>query len=81
MAKPAAPGNPSESQDQPSPISVLEPPFEEDDNTNLDFSANIKTEQQGMFSSHLHYKVFSPSLFYFKLFCFNVAVNHGFLNR
>ncbi|RVW53647.1 hypothetical protein CK203_068953 [Vitis vinifera] len=39
--------NPSESQGQPSPISVLEPPFEEDDNTNLEFAGNIKTDQQG----------------------------------
>ncbi|KAJ9697107.1 hypothetical protein PVL29_009045 [Vitis rotundifolia] len=47
VAKPVTPGNPSESQDQPSPISVLEPPFEEDYNTNLEFSGNIKTDQQG----------------------------------
>lgn len=47
VAKPVTPGNSSESQDQPSPISVLEPPFEEDDNTNLEFAGNIKTDQQG----------------------------------
>ncbi|CBI37234.3 unnamed protein product, partial [Vitis vinifera] len=47
VAKPVTPGNPSESQGQPSPISVLEPPFEEDDNTNLEFAGNIKTDQQG----------------------------------
>ncbi|KAJ6728989.1 M REDUCTASE II SUBUNIT GAMMA putative (DUF3741)-RELATED [Salix viminalis] len=33
VAKPVVPGNMNENQDQPSPISVLEPPFEEDDNT------------------------------------------------
>ncbi|KAM7521776.1 hypothetical protein LguiA_011678 [Lonicera macranthoides] len=31
-------GNQSENQDQPSPISVLEPPFEEDDHTTPEFS-------------------------------------------
>ncbi|XP_065873764.1 uncharacterized protein [Euphorbia lathyris] len=35
-------GNMSESQDQPSPISVLEPPFEEDDNTVPELSAKIR---------------------------------------
>lgn len=35
------PGNVSENQDQPSPISVLEPPFE-DDNATLESSGNMK---------------------------------------
>lgn len=35
VAKPMLTGNPSENQDQPSPISVLEPPFE-DDNLSAD---------------------------------------------
>ncbi|KAA8543445.1 hypothetical protein F0562_021060 [Nyssa sinensis] len=47
VTKPVAPGNPSENQDHPSPISVLEPPFEEDDNTTLESSGNIKPHQQG----------------------------------
>uniref|UniRef100_A0A5B7A9J7 DUF4378 domain-containing protein n=2 Tax=Davidia involucrata TaxID=16924 RepID=A0A5B7A9J7_DAVIN len=47
VTKPVAPGNPSENQDHPSPISVLEPPFEEDDNTTLESSGNIKPDQQG----------------------------------
>lgn len=46
VAKPIMPGNVSENQDQPSPISVLEPPFE-DDNATLDSTGNIKPEHQG----------------------------------
>lgn len=49
MAKPIMPGNVSENQDQPSPISVLEPPFE-DDNATLDSTGNIKPEHQGNLS-------------------------------
>ncbi|XP_059660218.1 uncharacterized protein LOC132306712 [Cornus florida] len=37
----------AENQDQPSPNSVLEPPSEEDDNTTLASSCNIKSDQQG----------------------------------
>ncbi|KAG2713758.1 hypothetical protein I3760_04G190700 [Carya illinoinensis] len=40
------PGNISENQDQPSPISVLEPPFE-DDNTSLEAFGNMKPDHQG----------------------------------
>ncbi|KAJ7972556.1 Phosphatidylinositol N-acetyglucosaminlytransferase subunit P-related [Quillaja saponaria] len=36
-----------ENQDQPSPISVLNPPFEEDDNAAQESSANIKACHQG----------------------------------
>lgn len=39
--------NVSENQDQPSPISVLEPPFEEDDNTFPESSGNFKLECPG----------------------------------
>ncbi|XP_058197338.1 uncharacterized protein LOC131313187 isoform X2 [Rhododendron vialii] len=45
VAKPMLTGNPSESQDQPSPISVLEPPFE-DDNLSAD-SFNVKLDSHG----------------------------------
>ncbi|KAM7271861.1 hypothetical protein ACFE04_031075 [Oxalis oulophora] len=40
VAKAITPGNVSENQDQPSPISVLEPPFEEDDSTISDSCSN-----------------------------------------
>ena len=43
------PGNTSENQDQPSPISVLEPPFEEDDITR-ESSGYLKPEPRGNFS-------------------------------
>jgi len=42
VTKPVVPGNMNENQDQPSPISVLEPPFEEDDNTILEASGLIQ---------------------------------------
>lgn len=48
----AKPVNVSENQDQPSPISVLEPPFEEDDNTFPESSGNFKLERPGIFSSN-----------------------------
>ncbi|KAK6937689.1 DUF3741-associated sequence motif [Dillenia turbinata] len=41
------PGNSSENQDHPSPISVLDPPFEEDDSATPEFSGNAKLIQQG----------------------------------
>lgn len=44
--KPMIPGNASENQDQPSPISVLEPPFEEDDNITRD-SGFLKPDNHG----------------------------------
>ncbi|KAL5859952.1 hypothetical protein ACOSQ4_001248 [Xanthoceras sorbifolium] len=47
VAKPLIPVHVSGNQDQPSPISVLEPPFEEDDHTFLDSSGNIKPEHRG----------------------------------
>lgn len=43
----AKPVNASENQDQPSPISVLEPPFEEDDNTFPETSGNLNLERPG----------------------------------
>ena len=49
VAKPAMPGNMGENQDQPSPISVLEPPFEEDDNLVPEPSANIRLNCRGKF--------------------------------
>uniref|UniRef100_A0A6M2E6R7 DUF3741 domain-containing protein n=1 Tax=Populus davidiana TaxID=266767 RepID=A0A6M2E6R7_9ROSI len=42
VTKPVVPGNMNENQDQPSPISVLEPPFEEDDSTILEASGLIR---------------------------------------
>ncbi|XP_044503679.1 uncharacterized protein LOC123224172 isoform X2 [Mangifera indica] len=47
VSKPLMPGTVNENQDQPSPISVLEPPFEEDDNTFPESSSNIKPEHRG----------------------------------
>lgn len=46
MANPAKLGYPGESQDQPSPISVLEPPFE-DDNAALGSCRTIKPDPNG----------------------------------
>lgn len=40
-------GNIGENQEQPSPISVLEPPFFEDDYTNLELSSYLKPGNQG----------------------------------
>ncbi|XWS31334.1 hypothetical protein CRYUN_Cryun23aG0067900 [Craigia yunnanensis] len=48
VAKPSMPVQISESQDQPSPISVLEPPFEEDENTIPESSGSIKPVHRGM---------------------------------
>lgn len=42
VTKSVVPGNMNENQDQPSPISVLEPPFEEDDSTILEASGLIQ---------------------------------------
>ena len=43
-------GNPSENQDQPSPISVLETPFEEEEEqTATESSGNNKPEEHGTF--------------------------------
>ncbi|KAF2307182.1 hypothetical protein GH714_025321 [Hevea brasiliensis] len=47
VAKPVVSRNMSENQDQPSPISVLEPPFEEDDNTIPELSGNIRPNCRG----------------------------------
>ncbi|XP_059626124.1 uncharacterized protein LOC132269103 isoform X2 [Cornus florida] len=47
VTKNVAPGYSSENQDQPSPISVLEPPFEEDDNATTESSGYVKPDQQG----------------------------------
>ncbi|XAR58691.1 hypothetical protein NMG60_11014183 [Bertholletia excelsa] len=44
--KPVVSRIPSENQEQPSPISVLEPPFEEDDSTSAD-SSIMKTDKHG----------------------------------
>ncbi|XVF32277.1 hypothetical protein REPUB_Repub17cG0067900 [Reevesia pubescens] len=48
VAKPSMPVHLSENQDQPSPISVLEPPFEEDENTIPESSCSIKPVHQGL---------------------------------
>ncbi|XP_024018418.1 uncharacterized protein LOC21399001 isoform X2 [Morus notabilis] len=47
LTKPAMPGSVSENQDQPSPISVLEPSFEEDDTTTRESSGYLKRDLQG----------------------------------
>ncbi|KAK9281626.1 hypothetical protein L1049_004529 [Liquidambar formosana] len=47
VSKPVMPRNPSENQDQPSPISVLEPPFEEYNNTASEAFGSIKPDHQG----------------------------------
>lgn len=53
-AKPLLSGNPSENQDQPSPISVLETPFLEDDLTATEASGNHKPLQHGtLYGNHL----------------------------
>lgn len=52
VTKPVMPGDMSENQDQPSPISVLEPPFE-DDNRSLEASGNMKPDNQGILSLSL----------------------------
>ncbi|KAF8388324.1 hypothetical protein HHK36_026990 [Tetracentron sinense] len=51
LAKPGMPGNPSENQDQPSPISVLDASFEDDVNTTSQSSGNVNSDHQGI---HLH---------------------------
>ncbi|XP_050364673.1 uncharacterized protein LOC126783276 [Argentina anserina] len=47
LAKPVAPGSVVENQDQPSPISVLEPPFVEDENIIQEFSRFLKPDHLG----------------------------------
>ncbi|KAL3531157.1 hypothetical protein ACH5RR_010479 [Cinchona calisaya] len=47
VAKHLESGNPSVNQDQPSPISVLEIPFEEDEHTATESSSNNKLEEHG----------------------------------
>ncbi|XP_057484252.1 uncharacterized protein LOC130770720 [Actinidia eriantha] len=46
VTKPAVHGNPCENQDQPSPISVLEPPFEEEDSATSE-SCDMKPDDHG----------------------------------
>ncbi|XVE72826.1 hypothetical protein DITRI_Ditri11bG0069600 [Diplodiscus trichospermus] len=48
VAKPSMSVHISENQDQPSPISVLEHSFEEDENTSLESSGSIKPVDQGL---------------------------------
>lgn len=47
IAKPFMPDHVIENQDQPSPVSVLEPPFEEDEATKLESSSNLKLDHGG----------------------------------
>lgn len=49
VAKHLISGIPSENQDQPSPISVLETPFEEDEHMATESSNNKKLEEHGKF--------------------------------
>ncbi|KAF5731402.1 hypothetical protein HS088_TW18G00079 [Tripterygium wilfordii] len=53
VAKPVMLGCVTETEDQPSPISVLEPPFGEDDPTNLESSRNMKADQRGLGLPHM----------------------------
>ncbi|XWS36523.1 hypothetical protein CRYUN_Cryun20dG0092200 [Craigia yunnanensis] len=48
VAKSSMPVHMSDNQDQPSPISVLEPPFEEDENTIPESSASVKPVHRGL---------------------------------
>ncbi|XWS47076.1 hypothetical protein CRYUN_Cryun14cG0122300 [Craigia yunnanensis] len=48
VAKPSMPVHIIENQDQPSPISVLEPPFEEDENTTPESSGSINPVHRGL---------------------------------
>ncbi|XP_022874601.1 uncharacterized protein LOC111393336 isoform X2 [Olea europaea var. sylvestris] len=47
VTKSVAPGNRSENQDQPSPISVLDPNFEEDEHAALESSSFVKPDRHG----------------------------------
>lgn len=47
VTRPVVPGNVVENPDQPSPISVLEPPFEEDDNIIQESSLYLKPDHLG----------------------------------
>ncbi|KAL0461048.1 UNVERIFIED_CONTAM: hypothetical protein Slati_0732000 [Sesamum latifolium] len=47
-AKPTASGNPGENQDQPSPISVLDPPFEESEHTANVYPHYVKPDRHGL---------------------------------
>ncbi|KAI3461014.1 hypothetical protein Pfo_017677 [Paulownia fortunei] len=47
MPKPIASGNPGENQDQPSPISVLDPPFEENEHAAKVFPHYVKPDRHG----------------------------------
>ncbi|KAL2540714.1 Protein of unknown function (DUF3741) [Abeliophyllum distichum] len=46
--RPTAPGNLSENQDQPSPISVLDPFFEEEEHTTPDSTGHIKPDRHSL---------------------------------
>lgn len=48
LTRPVVPGNVVENPDQPSPISVLEPPFEEDDNIIQESSLDLKPDHLGI---------------------------------
>lgn len=50
MKRPFTIGNAVENQEQPSPISVLEPPFSEDDYTHLELSSYIKPGNHGNYT-------------------------------
>ncbi|KAK4408191.1 hypothetical protein Sango_0400100 [Sesamum angolense] len=47
-AKPTASGNPGENQDQPSPLSVLDPPFEENEHTANVFPHYVNPDRHGL---------------------------------
>lgn len=65
LKKPVMPGNVSENQDQPSPISVLEPHFEEDDNTTHESSGYMKRDLDGNFSYYCLITSFITVFFFF----------------
>lgn len=64
-------GNRSENQDQPSPVSVLETQFEEDEHTATESSGNSKPEEHGTFGVQ---HVVLPFLFFFLLWWRNCYI-------
>lgn len=63
VAKHPVPANPCENQDQPSPVSVLEPPFEEDDATSSLSSGSVKPDHLGtkFADHHMKYNLLDKS--------------------
>lgn len=73
MTRPVVPGNVVENPDQPSPISVLEPPFEEDDNIIQESSLYLKPDHLGISPPPLSLSIF--------LWLFVNSLNHCLILR